>query len=128
MLSFLLMPCVVERVLGRRVWDSRGRPTVEVELRSREGRVGRGIAPAGASRGSHEAIDLRDHRPEFGGWGVDQAIANVNTVIRGAIIGMDATDQAGIDRILIEVDGTPNKSRLGGNATVATSIAALNLA
>ena len=128
MLTFLLMPCVVEQMLGRRVWDSRGRPTVEVELRSKEGRVGRGIAPAGASRGSHEAVDLRDYQPEFGGWGIDQAIANVNTVIRDAILGMDAKDQAGIDRTLIEIDGTPNKSRLGGNATVATSIAALNLA
>lgn len=122
------MSCLIESVLGRRVWDSRGRPTVEVELRSRDGLVGRCIAPAGASRGSNEAIDLRDPGPADGGWGVQQAVANVNTLIRDAITGLDAADQAALDRTLLELDGTPNKSRLGGNATVATSIAALNLA
>ena len=121
------MACAIEKVLGRRVWDSRGRPTVEVELHSKS-HVGRSIAPAGASRGSNEAIDLRDGASSFGGWGVDRAVANINTLIREAITGLDATDQAALDRALIELDGTPNKSRLGGNATVATSIAALSLA
>jgi enolase 1/2/3 len=120
------MACEIEKVLGRRVWDSRGRPTLEVEMHSKH-HVGRCIAPAGASRGSNEAIDLRDGAPAFGGWGVDRALANVNTLIRDALTGLDATDQTGIDRALIELDGTPNKSRLGGNATVATSIASLDL-
>lgn len=122
------MTCRIERLIGRRVWDSRGRPTVEVELRAKGGSIGRGIAPAGASRGSKEAIDLRDKGPEFGGFGVDSALANVNREISAAIIGMDASDQGAIDHILIELDGTLDKSRLGGNAIVATSMASLNLA
>ena len=122
------MPCTIDRLVGRRIWDSRGRPTVEVELRSDSGHIGRSSAPAGASRGSNEAIDLRDGGRQFGGWGVNQAVANVNGPIRKALIGMDATDQASIDQALIELDGTPNKSRLGGNATIATSMAALQLA
>ena len=122
------MPCIVDRVIGRRVWDSRGRPTVEVELHSATGQMGRSSAPAGASRGSNEAVDLRDGGLQFGGWGVDKAVANVNGPIRMALIGMDATDQSSIDQVLIELDGTSNKSRLGGNATIATSMAALHLA
>jgi enolase len=122
------MPCIIDRLVGRRVWDSRGRPTVEVELHSTAGDIGRSSAPAGASRGSNEAIDLRDGGPEFGGWGVNKAVANVNGPIRKALIGMDATDQSSIDQALIELDGTPNKSRLGGNATIATSMATLHLA
>ncbi len=122
------MPCTIARLIGRRIWDSRGRPTVEVEIHSTAGHIGRSSAPAGASRGSNEAIDLRDGGPEFGGWGVNQAVANVNGPISRALIGMDATDQSSIDQVLIELDGTPNKSRLGGNATIATSMAALQLA
>lgn len=122
------MSCTIARLIGRRVWDSRGRPTVEVELHSASGYIGRSIAPAGASRGSNEAIDLRDGGLEFGGWGVNQAVANVNGPISGALIGMDAADQSAIDQVLIELDGTSNKSRLGGNATIATSMAALQLA
>src|SRR5579859_5772758 len=122
------MPCTIHRVVGRRVWDSRGRPTVEVELHSTAGDIGRSRAPAGASRGSNEAIDLRDGGPEFGGWGVNKAVANVNGPIRKALIGMDATDQSSIDQALIELDGTTNKSQLGGNATIATSMSALQLA
>src|SRR5271165_3084715 len=115
------MPCIIDRLIGRRVWDSRGRPTVEVELHSTTGHIGRSSAPAGASRGSNEAMDLRDGGLEFGGWGVDKAVANVNGPIRTALIGRDATDQFSIDQVLIELDGTPNKSRLGGNSTIATS-------
>src|SRR5579864_4565178 len=122
------MPCIIDRLVGRRVWDSRGRPTIEVELHSGTGHIGRSIAPAGASRGSNEAIDLRDGGLEFGGWGVNKAVTNVNGPIRKALTGMDATDQSCIDRVLIELDGASNKSRLGGNATIATSMAALQLA
>src|SRR5580704_13029516 len=121
------MPCTIARLIGRRVWDSRGRPTVEVELHSTAGHIGRSSAPAGASRGSNEAIDLRDGGADFGGWGVNQAVANVNGPICKALIGLDATDQSSIDQVLIELDGTSNKSRLGGNATIATSMAALQL-
>jgi enolase len=122
------MPCTIDRLIGRRVWDSRGRPTVEVELHSASGHIGRSSAPAGASRGTNEAIDLRDGGPEFGGWGVNQAVANVNGPISRALIGMDAADQSSVDQVLIELDGTSNKSQLGGNATIATSMAALQLA
>src|SRR5260370_6235430 len=122
------MPCIIDRLVGRRVWDSRGRPRVEVDIHSTAGQIGRSSAPAGASRGSNEAIDLSDGGLEFGGWGVNKAVANVNGPIRRALIGMDATDQSSIDQVLIGLDGTPNKSRLGGNATIATSMAALQLA
>ncbi|HTA72062.1 MAG TPA: phosphopyruvate hydratase [Bryobacteraceae bacterium] len=122
------MPCTIDRLIGRRVWDSRGRPTVEVEMHSSAGHIGRSSAPAGASRGSNEAVDLRDGGPEFGGWGVNRAVANVNGPISRALAGMDATDQSSIDQVLIEIDGTPDKASLGGNATIATSMAALQLA
>ena len=115
-------------VAGRRVWDSRGRPTVEAEVTLESGVKGRAIAPAGASRGRHEAIDLRDGGPAFGGLGVDRAVANVNGEIATALIGRDATDQQGSDAALIELDGTPNKARLGGNATVAVSMAVAHAA
>ena len=116
----------ITEVLGRRVWDSRGRPTVEAEIRLAGGAVGRAIAPAGASTGSGEAVDLRDGGSSFGGYDVRHAVANVNEVIAGALIGMAASDQAAIDARLIELDGTPNKSRLGANATVAVSMAAVS--
>jgi enolase len=109
-----------------RIWDSRGRPTIEVEVRLQNGGFGRGITPAGASRGTHEAVELRDGGEREGGFGVRQAIIQVESVIAPALIGQDASDQAAIDRLMIALDGTPNKSRLGGNATVATSMAVLN--
>ena len=118
----------IVEVKGRRVWDSRGRPTVEVDVRLADGSIGRGIAPAGASRGTREAIDLRDGGARLGGFDVQRAVANVNGEIATALSGRDAGDQAQIDRVLIELDGTPNKSRLGGNATVATSIGVLHAA
>jgi len=118
----------IVKIRGRRVWDSRGRPTVEVDVTLADGSCGRGIAPAGASRGTREAIDLRDAGTKLGGFGVDRAVANVNGEIAAALRGRDALDQAGADRALIELDGTPNKSRLGGNATVAASIAVLHAA
>jgi enolase len=118
----------IDKVLGRRIWDSRGRPTVEVEVTLENGATGRGIAPAGASRGTREAIDLRDGGGRLGGFDVRLAVANVNGEIAAALKGRDAADQAGCDLALIDLDGTPNKSRLGGNATVAASLAVLHAA
>ena len=109
---------------ARQVWDSRGRPTVEVEVRLEGGAHGRAIAPSGASTGSREALDRRDGGRRLGGFGVNGALADVDAVVRPALLGRDAADQAAIDRLLIDLDGTPQKSRLGGNAIVATSCAA----
>src|SRR5438046_6199628 len=113
---------------GRRVWDSRGRPTVEAEVRLIGGAVGRAIAPAGASTGSGEAIELRDGGRRLGGRDVQRAVAAINGEIAAALTGQDAADQAAIDRLLIELDGTPQKKRLGGNALVAVSMASLHAA
>ncbi len=112
----------IQSVRARQIWDSRGRPTVEVDIRLEGGAFGRAAAPAGASRGIHEAIDLRDGGSRFGGFGVDKAIANVNGPIAKAFIGKKC-DQESLDALLAEMDGTPNFSRLGGNATVAVSLA-----
>ena len=119
---------LIRRVIGRRVWDSRGRPTVEAELRLAGGAVGRAIAPAGASTGGGEARDLRDGGEPFGGLDVTRAVASVNECIAPAILGLDAFDQAGLDARLIELDGTEDKHRLGGNATIAVSMAAAHAA
>jgi enolase len=118
----------IERVLGRRVWDSRGRPTVEAEIVLASGVRGRSIAPAGASAGINEAVDLRDGGRAFGGFGVERAVGHVSAEIANALRGMPVTDQAAIDRRLIDLDGTPNKARLGGNAIVAVSMAAAHAA
>ena len=118
----------IKFVHARRVWDSRGRPTVEAEVTLADGSSGRGIAPAGASRGTREAIDLRDGGAKLGGLDVQRAVANVNGEIAHALIGQNANDQAAIDKLLIDLDGTPNKARLGGNATVAVSLAVLHSA
>ncbi len=118
-----MIPTSISRVHARRVFDSRGRPTVEAEVTLAGGAVGRGIAPAGASRGSTEAIDLRDGGTRLGGYDVAQAIANVRGPIARGLFGVDALEQAVIDRRLVELDGTPNKATLGGNATVAVSLA-----
>ncbi|MFN0160226.1 MAG: phosphopyruvate hydratase [Burkholderiales bacterium] len=118
----------IAKVVGRRVWDSRGRPTVEVDVKLADGSFGRGIAPAGASRGTREAVDLRDQGKRLGGFDVSAAVSNVNGEIAHFLNGRDATDQAGIDAALIALDGTPNKARLGGNALVAASIAVLHAA
>ena len=116
----------ISRVHARRVWDSRGRPTVEAEVTLADGSVGRGIAPAGASRGSREAMDLRDGGSRLGGLDVQRAVANVNGPIARALTGHDVHDQAGLDQLLIDLDGTPNKAHLGGNATIAASLAVLH--
>jgi enolase len=115
-------------VKARQIWDSRGRPTVEAEVSLACGVSGRAIAPAGASRGSHEAVDLRDGGSRFGGFGVDSAVSHVNGEIASALLGLDAADQRGIDSTLVALDGTANKSRLGGNAVVAVSMATLHAA
>ena len=115
-------------VHARRVWDSRGRPTVEADVLLEGGAVGRAIAPAGASTGSHEAVDLRDGGTAFGGYDVTKAVRNVNEVIARAVGGMDATDQEALDERLMELDGTRNKSRLGANALLSVSMAAAHAA
>ena len=113
----------IEAVRGRRVWDSRGRPTVEAEVRLVGGATGRAIAPAGASTGSGEALDLRDGGPAFGGLDVRRAIANVDGDVALVLKGLDAADQGAVDAELIALDGTRSKRRLGGNATIAVSMA-----
>ena len=115
-------------VKGRRVWDSRGRPTLETEIHLEGGAVGRAIAPAGASTGSGEAVDKRDGGQSFGGYDVKQGVKAINSEIAEALKGCDARDQIGADQVLIELDGTPDKSRLGGNALIATSMALVHAA
>lgn len=114
----------IERVRGRRVWDSRGRPTVEAEVHLAGGATGRAIAPAGASTGSGEALDRRDGGAAFGGLDVMQAVASVEGEISAALRGVDVEDREAADRRLIALDGTEDKSRLGANACVAVSMAA----
>ncbi|MFO1049410.1 MAG: phosphopyruvate hydratase [Geminicoccaceae bacterium] len=118
----------IEGVLGRRVWDSRGRPTVEAEVRLAGGAVGRAIAPAGASTGTGEAVDLRDGGERFGGMDVTRAVAHIADPIAPALAGLDAGDQAAVDARLMALDGTPEKRRLGGNATIAVSMASAHAA
>ena len=115
-------------VRSRRIWDSRGRPTLEAEVELADGSIGRGIAPAGASRGSHEAIDKRDGGTAFGGLDVQHARQDIAAEIAPALLGLDAGDQVAVDGRLIALDGTPNKARLGGNALVAVSLATLHAA
>jgi enolase len=122
------MQTTITSVKGRRVWDSRGRPTVEAEVRLAGGALGRAIAPAGASRGSREAIDLRDGGDALGGLDVRLAVEHVSGAIAERLAGLDAADQAALDQALIALDGTPNKARLGGNATIAVSMACLHAA
>lgn len=118
----------IARVHARRVWDSRGRPTVEAEITTSSGRRGRAIAPAGASRGSGEATDLRDGGTRLGGLDVQSAVRNVETRIAWALTGHPVADQEGVDALLDELDPSPTRSDLGGNATVATSLAVLHAA
>jgi len=120
------MKTTITAVRGRQIWDSRGRPTVEAEVTLAGGATGCAMAPAGASRGAHEAIDLRDGGERFGGMGVDRAVAAVNGEIAGLLAGRDAADQAGLDEAMVQADGTANLARLGANATVAVSLAALH--
>jgi enolase len=118
----------ITHVHARQVLDSRGNPTVEVEVQLQSGASGRAAVPSGASTGEFEAVELRDGGDAWGGKGVSQAVANVNGEIAGAVRGVDADDQQGLDRRMIELDGTPNKSRLGANAILGVSLAAAKAA
>ena len=114
----------IEHVQAREILDSRGNPTVEAEVVLADGANGRAAVPSGASTGEHEAVELRDgDKKRYGGKGVLKAVQNVNDVIAPALQGFDALDQAEVDRALIELDGTPNKSKLGANALLAVSMA-----
>jgi enolase len=118
----------IEKVHARQILDSRGNPTVEVELALRSGSTGRAAVPSGASTGEFEATELRDGGSAWLGKGVTHAVANVNGEIAEAVAGLDALDQSGLDRALIDLDGTPNKSRLGANAILGVSLAAAHAA
>ena len=113
----------IEHIVGREILDSRGNPTVEVEVLLDSGATGRAAVPSGASTGQFEAVELRDGGDRFGGKGVTNALANVNGEIREELLGADALDQRGVDRTLIDLDGTDNKARLGANAVLGVSLA-----
>jgi enolase len=115
---------IIESVIGREILDSRGNPTVEVQVELDDGAIGVAAVPSGASTGAHEAIELRDKDPQrYGGKGVLKAVENVNGPIAGAIIGSEALEQRAIDALLLELDGTPNKAQLGANAILGASLA-----
>jgi enolase len=119
----------IEKVTAREILDSRGNPTLEVEVELANGNIGRAAVPSGASTGKHEAVELRDSdKSRFGGKGVLKAVANVNGVIASELIGTPATDQTTVDHNLIQLDGTDNKSRLGANAILGVSLAVAHAA
>ena len=118
----------IERVHARQIVDSRGNPTVEVDVLLRSGAAGRGAVPSGASTGEFEAVELRDGGDAWGGKGVSRAVANVNGELADSVRGRDAADQEGLDRAMIDLDGTPNKGRLGANAILGVSLAAAKAA
>ena len=114
----------ISEIFARQILDSRGNPTVEVDVLTDEGAVGRAAVPSGASTGIHEAVELRDgDKKKYVGKGVLKAVKNVNTVVAPVLIGHDVADQTGIDAIMMELDGTPNKAKLGANALLAVSMA-----
>jgi enolase len=117
------MSTLIEDVIGREILDSRGNPTVEVDVFLTDGSVGTALVPSGASTGAHEAVELRDGDPaRYGGKGVLTAVRHVNETLRPELLGVDALDQVSVDRLLIELDGTENKSRLGANALLGVSL------
>jgi enolase len=118
----------IEKVHARQIVDSRGNPTVEVDVVLKSGAAGRAAVPSGASTGEFEAVELRDGGSAWGGKGASQAVANANGEIASAVQGLDAADQAGVDRAMIDLDGTPNKGRLGANAILGVSLAAAKAA
>ncbi|MDQ2689034.1 MAG: phosphopyruvate hydratase [Chloroflexota bacterium] len=123
------MTTLIEDVIGREILDSRGNPTVEVDLFLEDGSVGTAMVPSGASTGAHEAVELRDGDPDrYGGKGVLNAVRHVNETLRPELLGVDAVDQVSLDRLLISIDGTDNKSRLGANALLGVSLAAAHAA
>src|ERR1019366_6996409 len=113
----------IEVVLGRQILDSRGNPTVEAEVHLESGAIGRAASPSGASTGSREAVELRDGGEAWGGKGVQGAVSYVNGEINDALEGYEAEDQRAVDMAMIDLDGTPNKARLGANAILAVSLA-----
>ncbi|KRN43179.1 phosphopyruvate hydratase [Fructilactobacillus fructivorans] len=120
---------IISDIYAREVLDSRGNPTVEAEVYTEDGAMGRGIVPSGASTGEHEAVELRDgDKNRYMGKGVTKAVSNVNNIIAKKIVGFDVTDQLGIDQAMIKLDGTPNKAKLGANAILSVSIAAARAA
>jgi enolase len=120
---------LIEDIIGREILDSRGNPTVEVACFLEDGSVGTALVPSGASTGAHEAVELRDgDKSRYGGKGVLGAVRNVNDVIRPEVLETDAVDQVSLDRLLIDLDGTPNKSKLGANALLGVSLAAAHAA
>ena len=118
----------IEQVHGRQILDSRGNPTVEVDVLLQSGAAGRAAVPSGASTGEFEAVELRDGGDAWAGKGVTKAVANVNGELAEAVKGLDPADQAELDRTMIELDGTPNKARLGANAILGVSLAAAKAA
>ncbi|WP_407540945.1 phosphopyruvate hydratase [Deinococcus radiomollis] len=118
----------IDNIYAREVLDSRGNPTVEAEVTLESGYMGRAIVPSGASTGSHEALELRDGGSRYLGKGVQKAVQNVNEIIAPALLGMNADDQGLIDHAMLELDGTPNKAKLGGNAILAVSLASARAA
>ena len=114
----------IVEIHAREILDSRGNPTIEVEVRTVSGAFGRAAVPSGASTGEHEALELRDgDKSRYSGKGVEKAVENVNNIIAPAIVGMSVTDQVGIDKTMIALDGTPTKSKLGANAILGVSLA-----
>src|SRR5437762_950654 len=114
----------IAAVRGREILDSRGNPTVEVDVILSDGTIGRAAVPSGASTGAHEALELRDNDPKrYGGKGTLKVVQNVETKIATALKGQDATDQMALDRLMINLDGTPNKAKLGANAILGVSLA-----
>jgi enolase len=123
------MTTLIEDVIGREILDSRGNPTVEVDVFLTDGSVGTALVPSGASTGAHEAVELRDgDENRYGGKGVLNAVRHVNDTIRPELVGIDAADQVSLDRLLIELDGTDNKSKLGANALLGVSLAVAHAA
>ena len=114
---------IITKIHARQILDSRGNPTVEVDVQTKKGYFGRAAVPSGASTGEHEAVELRDGGSSFMGKGVYKAVKNVNSIISKAIVGMSVFDQAIIDKKMIDLDGTPNKSKLGANAILGISLA-----
>jgi enolase len=115
---------LIESIHARQILDSRGNPTIEVDVVTESGAFGRAAVPSGASTGSHEAVELRDgDKKKFMGKGVLKAVENVNTKIAAEVVGFDVFEQNLLDRIMIELDGTPNKAKLGANAVLGTSLA-----
>ena len=118
----------IEQVIGREILDSRGNPTIEAEVLLASGATGRAAVPSGASTGTHEAVELRDGGDRYGGKGVRRAVTNINTEIADTIEGFEAFDQRGVDAALVDLDGTPAKSRLGANALLGVSLAVAHAA